>query len=262
MLRIGACLALTACLTATTTRVAAQQVRPFEIADNSFLVEEAFNQEAGVFQNILLMQQQRTTHAWLLEFTQEWPVFSQTHQLSYTIPFGSDGIGLGNAMINYRLQVRLDDESGPAISPRLSVILPTGDDDAYRYGLQGNLPVSKQLGDFHVHLNAGATWDRLQLSAEDVDLLSPHVAGSVIWRMLPLLHPMVEVLARFEEQPAGVGDGAATERAETVLIAPGLRAARNLGSHQLVAGAALPLELSGGPPATRLVLYLSYELPF
>ena len=26
--------------------------RPFEIADNSFLVEEAFNQPAGVFQNI------------------------------------------------------------------------------------------------------------------------------------------------------------------------------------------------------------------
>ena len=25
---------------------------PFEITDNSFLVEEAFNQEAGIFQNI------------------------------------------------------------------------------------------------------------------------------------------------------------------------------------------------------------------
>ena len=30
----------------------AQPAEPFEVTDNSFFVEEAFNQEAGIFQNI------------------------------------------------------------------------------------------------------------------------------------------------------------------------------------------------------------------
>ena len=232
--------ALLAATTAFAAPVEAQQSRPFEIADNSFLVEEAFNQEKGVVQNVLLLQQQRLGDAWLLEFTQEWPLFSQTHQLSYTIPFTTKGVGLGNVMLNYRLQARMEDAAGPAISPRLSVILPTAsDDDTYSHGLQGNLPVSKQVGDFYVHLNAGATWDRLDVAGEDLDLVSPHVAGSLIWRMLRFVHPMVEVVARFDEQPTGVG--ADTERLDRVLIAPGVRAARNMGRSQLVGGVALPL---------------------
>ena len=55
--------------------------RPWEIEDNSFLVEEAFNQEAGVVQTIfggLLFQQS----GWALTFTQEWPAPSIRHQLS------------------------------------------------------------------------------------------------------------------------------------------------------------------------------------
>ena len=261
MLRTGLRAVITCAVsTAVLDTVATAQARPFEISDNSFLVEEAFNQEAGVFQNVLLLQRQRGTGEWLLEFTQEWPLVSQTHQVSYTIPFGAEGIGPGNVMLNYRLQARAEDAGGPAISPRLSVILPTGDDDAYRYGIQVNVPISRQLGDLYAHANAGTTWDRLETGGGETDLLSPHVAGSVIWRMLPFIHPLVEVVARFEESAGEVAGE--TVRSAHVLIAPGVRGARNMGTHQLVAGAALPLELSGGAPASRLVLYLSYELPF
>ena len=58
---------------------------PFKIEDNSFLVEEAFNQEAGIFQNIFGAA--RVGGKWATAFTQEWPVVSQTHQLSYTVAF-------------------------------------------------------------------------------------------------------------------------------------------------------------------------------
>src|SRR5688572_10673489 len=65
--------------------------RPFEILDNSFLVEEAFNQEAGIFQNIFGYT--RITDAWAMSFTQEWPVVSQKHQFSYTLAgYGGAGI--------------------------------------------------------------------------------------------------------------------------------------------------------------------------
>ena len=89
--------------------------RPFEIADNSFLVEEAFNQEAGIFQNIFVF---RRAHGgeWGLEFTQEWPMGTQVHQFSYTIPVADES--LGNVALNYRWQARMEDEAGPAFSPR------------------------------------------------------------------------------------------------------------------------------------------------
>ena len=66
--------------------IPAQQEKsePFEILDNSFLVEEAFNQEAGIFQNIFgVIRQAAVTGQ--LTFTQEWPAPGMRHQLSYTI---------------------------------------------------------------------------------------------------------------------------------------------------------------------------------
>ncbi|HXG56448.1 MAG TPA: metal-dependent transcriptional regulator, partial [Vicinamibacterales bacterium] len=79
---------------------------PFAILDNSFLVEEAFNQPTGVFQNIFGFR--RGGGAWELAFTQEWPVGSQQHQLSYTVPVvghASRKTGVGDVMINYRYQL-------------------------------------------------------------------------------------------------------------------------------------------------------------
>ena len=74
--------------------------------DNSFLVEEAYNQEPGVVQHIMTAfygidrlpgPDDKTLN---LAFTQEWPIVSQTHQFSYTVPYNfarsggqsSDGI--------------------------------------------------------------------------------------------------------------------------------------------------------------------------
>lgn len=58
------------------------------IQDNSFLVEEAYNQEAGVVQHIFNLGygvdrlHGPDDREWAFSFTQEWPVFSQTHQFS------------------------------------------------------------------------------------------------------------------------------------------------------------------------------------
>ena len=56
----------------------------WEILDNSFLVEEAFNQERGIVQNIFTWTRGRD-RTWNATFTQEWPVPGMTHQLSYTV---------------------------------------------------------------------------------------------------------------------------------------------------------------------------------
>jgi hypothetical protein len=84
---------------------AAQRVdssRPFEIMDNSFLIEEAFNQEPGVVQNIATWT--RARDGWNASVTQEWPAPGVAHQLSYTVPFASaaGAKGFGDALQNNR----------------------------------------------------------------------------------------------------------------------------------------------------------------
>src|SRR5687768_6047940 len=86
------------------------------IQDNSFFIEEAYNQEPGVVQHILTAnfstdrQSGSYDRSWTLALTQEWPLFSQDHQLSYTIPYsfleagGSHQHGFEDIFLNYRYQ--------------------------------------------------------------------------------------------------------------------------------------------------------------
>ena len=235
---------------------------PFEILDNSFLVEEAFNQPRGVFQNIFGFQ--RNGNAWDFAFTQEWPAPDVQHQLSYTVPFsGIPGEkGIGDVMLNYRYQLVTEDPGYPAVSPRLSVILPTGTDAFSRnsLGLQVNLPVSKQHGNLYVHGNAGFTWYPRAGSAgaDKLSLVSPFVAASGIYRVRPMLNLMVESVLEFE-QVAIAGE---KHRDTVFTLAPGARGGWNLGGRQLILGAAVPITWVASDSSAGILLYLSYELPF
>ena len=55
------------------------------LQDNSFLIEEPYNQEPGMLQHTGVLRWQG--HDWTLNFSQEWPVGSQTHQFSYAVPY-------------------------------------------------------------------------------------------------------------------------------------------------------------------------------
>jgi hypothetical protein len=224
--------------------------RKWEITDNSFLVEEAFNQEAGVVQNIFTWTRAHEG-AWEAGFTQEWPAPGMTHQLSYTVAYasapttaGASVRGFGDTLLNYRYQLRKEDAAGPAISPRLSLILPTGRErdglGAGTAGLQFNLPASKQFGDFYVHANAGYTW------LPDVQRTT-QVAASGIWRAAPMFNLMLE----------GV-----VELGEAVTVSPGFRRGWNVGDRQIVVGLAAPVTWTDGRSAGALLTYFSLELPF
>jgi DtxR family Mn-dependent transcriptional regulator len=232
--------------------------RPFEIQDNSFLVEEAFNQEGGIFQNIFGFI--RGSGAWEFAFTQEWPIGSQTHQLSYTLPFvgGLGEGGVGDALLNYRYQLWTEDGRWPAFSPRVSLVLPTGGRERGfdTLGYQLNLPFSKQYDDFYVHANAGFTlFPGVEIDdVEDTTLFTPHVSGSLIWRARPLVHPLVEAVYRYEDSIGG--------RESRFTLSPGIRIGRNYGDRQLVVGGALPVTFFEDGSDAAVLLYLSYELPF
>jgi hypothetical protein len=120
--------ALLALLVLTASVAEAQERVAPPIRDNSFLVEEAYNQEARVVQHVSVLSLARGAGDWEYGFTQEWPAGGQRHQLSLTVPLLSiaDASGVGDIAVNYRYQLAFDDASGNAIAPRLSLILPTG----------------------------------------------------------------------------------------------------------------------------------------
>jgi hypothetical protein len=243
--------ALTLSLLLVCARVEAQPspaldvARKWEITDNSFLVEESFNQEPGVVQNIFTWIRGRHG-TWLGSFTQEWPAPGMRHQLSYSIPVASTGeaAGLGDVVLNYRLQLREETAGGPAISPRLSLVLPTGREadglGGGTAGLDMNLPVSKQFGDFYLHANAGYTW------LPDVQRTT-RLAASGIWRVAPMLNLMLEGVLQIDD---------------STTVSPGFRRGWNVGDRQIVIGLAAPITREDGRSTVALLTYFSLEMPF
>jgi DtxR family transcriptional regulator, Mn-dependent transcriptional regulator len=238
--------------------------RPWEITDNSFLVEEAFNQEAGVVQNIFSIYAPGDG-SWVAAFTQEWPLRVHAHQFSYTVAFGhaSSGIGIGDVLLNYRFQVTDETARRPAFSPRVSLILPSGDVQrglgVGSPGWEVNLPFSKQLRDFYLHWNAGFT----QLPSADgpvaeYNLFIPKAAVSGIWRVRPMFNVMLETVFAWPEE---ISDPA-TDRTYATTLVPGFRTGWNAGDAQVIVGLAVPTTFVSGTTETGVFGYFSYELPF
>jgi DtxR family Mn-dependent transcriptional regulator len=251
----------------------AGSARPFEITDNSFLVEEAFNQEAGIFQNIFGAV--RIGGGWGASFTQEWPISTQKHQFSYTVPFGgADGVsGIGDLLLNYRFQLWTEEAGRPAFSPRISLILPTGDESKGlgngAVGFQANLPFSKQHGDMYFHWNAGVTLlpgvngnpqnHPTLVPVDDVTLTSPFLAASAIWRMRPMFNVMVESVLEWPHELVAPG---AAARITAFTLSPGARGGWDIGDQQVIVGAAVPVTWTSGTADAGIFFYFSYELPF
>jgi hypothetical protein len=246
--------------------VASAQDHQFQILDNSFLVEEAFNQDKGIFQNIFNWTRARGG-GWEGSFTQEWPAPALTHQLSYTIPFSGGGGSpshVGGVLLNYRYQALEEGAGRPAFAPRFSVILPTGRaiDDSDRPGIQVNLPFSKQLRDVYVHWNTGFTWLHGVASGGNAaaNLTSPLFAGSLVWNTRPYLNLMFESVLELEDSVIGFQQ---TARERVVTLSPGVRGGWTLtGDRQVIVGAAVPITFTEGDHSAAILGYFSYELPF
>jgi hypothetical protein len=237
------------------------------LRDNSFLVEEAYNQEAGVVQHILDAAYDSDTHGWLLSFTQEWPAPDETNQLSFTVPFGfagrpDDPSGVGNVFLNYRHEVLAETARWPAVTPRLSVLLPTGSRRlGGAAGVQLGLPVSKQLGEhFAAHLNIGATIvPRADTDRGSTRLLLGSGGASLVWEPVDAINLLCELVTLGGDD---VDDGRATRRV-LAFVNPGIRVGGDgPGGSQLVWGIGFPVGLTEESPSLAVFLYFSLEHPF
>jgi DtxR family Mn-dependent transcriptional regulator len=238
--------------------------RPWEITDNSFLVEEAFNQEAGIFQNIVGIYAPGDG-SWVTAFTQEWPLRVQAHQLSYTVAHSRTdaSAGFGDALLHYRFQLWDETARRPAFSPRVSLVLPTG--NASRglgdgsAGWEVNMPFSKQVRDLYFHWNAGFTHlPSADGASATHSLLTPRIAASGIWRARSMFNVMLESVFEWSEEITG----AATERTRATTVIPGFRAGWNVGEAQAIVGLGVPLTFADDVTDAGVFGYFSYELPF
>src|SRR5688572_13337603 len=106
------------------------------IEDNSMLIEEAFNQEAGVIQHIsnFVVDDGNFVYA----YTQEIPIPNEKHQLSFGVSYAAmqkpEGSlfnnnfltnGFGDILVNYRPML-MDKNDWALVIPRFTLIAPTG----------------------------------------------------------------------------------------------------------------------------------------
>lgn len=262
----GFCLILVLNVLMYTTGFAEEEKK---IQDNSFFIEEAYNQEPGVIQHIQTLQYINGSNIWGYFFTQEWPILGQLHQLSYTIPVSYPDasvkeVGIGDAALNYRYQLFYDETM--AISPRFSLLFPTGD---YRKGFgtgapgyQINIPLSIEVSDKWVsHFNVGSTVtpSSKAINGADADTLGFNFGASVIWLASENLNLLCE--AAWNSFQSVEVDGTKADF-DTFFLNPGARFAVDFESGlQIVPGIAFPIGLGPSKDEYGVFLYLSLEHP-
>ena len=205
----------------------------WKIQDNSFLVEEAYNQDPRVVQHITTMTRD-SDHHWAGTFTQEWPMGGIKNQLSYTLPLD----GTTDALVNYRYQLIGSGETRLACAPRVSLIVGSRHDR--HYGVQTMVPVSYVINErFATHWDAGTNTEQGHTTKL--------AAASVIFAALPKVHLMLESTWNSDDRAA--------------VVSPGIRWAYDFKSGlQIVPGVAVPVDTKSHDKA--VLLYLSFEHPY
>lgn len=231
-----------ALLLAPVERLVAQAVPP--IRDNSFLIEEAYNQDRNVVHHIGVFTS-GPKDGWAFHLTDEWPLGGLRDQLGVAATFieGGGGATLGGLAVHYRRQLVGHPEAAFIVSPRLSLLGVFGETFNDGLAVQANVPVTAVLSNALVsHWNLGAT--------VGVGPTILNAGASVVWLVAPWMNFLVEGLFFGIE-----GD------LPGYVVSPGIRWAANIGSVQVVPGVAVPLNL-GHRGGNEVLFYLGVEHAF
>lgn len=273
------------CLPVLLLLVPAAAIADDETRGSSFLLEEAYNQSPGVAQHRLrsrLSTDHQDEGARALELTvaQEWPIGSERHQLSWELPWSGEYdakdrwepccSGVDDLRINYRYALLLEDPDFPALTPRFTVIVPTGDEKTGHsngeIGFGFGVPMSKEAGPFSLHANTAIEWTpgvspelAIGVRARERDVIRLAMGGSAILILHPRMQPMVEVLSTWGDE---IEDTGLVRRTRETFVSPGLRWGTPLGGGNVVLGFAAPIGVGEESPPWSALLYFSFEHAF
>jgi hypothetical protein len=246
------------------------------LQDNSFLVNEAYNQDPDQVQHVLTGWRFPNPSLWVFTFDDQWPVGGEKHQMDLFIPYGSQGApdphGFGDVQIGYQYQARLQGEGSTfSMAPGVKLSLPTGS-WTKGLGLGGagvlvSLPISHRLSQHvEVHLNVGGSWfpnaKTLGGSGETLkgSLATLSEGASIVIHVNPTLNLSLEAVGG---QAEALGDGGKKPWADTAFLSPGVAYAINFkNGAQLAFGASVPFGLNRQSPSSSLFLYVSLEHNF
>ena len=244
------------------------------IQDNSFLIEEAYNQEFGVVQHTSTLTRLWNRKDWIYTFTQEWPAPGDPrHQLSYTLAwqhagaFPNSGSGMGDLLLNYRFQLIGNGETRVAFAPRATLIFSTGNAAAGRTlggtGVQTNLPLSIVVAPkFVTHWNAGATFVPHATNAFGAHASSSgyNLGQSFVWLAKSRFNLLLETAYTNSQTVVGREK---TQWTPCLYVSPGIRWAYNLKNGlQVIPGIGVPVGIGPSRGESGIFLYLSFEHPF
>lgn len=243
-----------------------------KIEDNSFLLEEAYNQESGVVQLIQSYQYTKKnseSSQAVYNLSVEMAAPNRNHQLAFTIPYTTStdnnvtNSGVNDILLSYRYQ--LIDTEKIALSPRLSIVLPTGRRiigmGTGVTGLQVNIPVSLELNDIWMnHWNFGYTFTNQAQGVSGTtgsNTISTNFATSFVY----LTSDTLNLLTEFIHNSTDTSNGDGTKsRSESYYISPGFRYAINTASVQYIPGLAFPIGIAPSEPEDySVLLYFSIE---
>ncbi|MEJ0055419.1 MAG: hypothetical protein WDN75_07045 [Bacteroidota bacterium] len=142
------------------------------VEDNSFFIEEAINQEKGVSQYVSNFYFDNVKGGnFLYSFTHEMPLFTERHQLSYSLFYYFQnasskvkGGGFGDVNVSYHYKLS-GKKAWMMVVPGFTLIVPTGKNGYGSGGLGGqlNLLMTKRLSRRVVtHYNIGTHLFRRQ----------------------------------------------------------------------------------------------------
>lgn len=241
-----------------------------KIRDNSFLVEEGYNQEAGVLHNMQSIWYSKD-ESWIYYFTQEWPVPDEKNQLSYYIPIyysgptNGDNYGVGDVGLNYRYQLILTERV--AFAPRFTLFLPTGSVDKGfgrdSVGMQVGLPLSVDLSEnfWSSNWNVGATFTpQAKYSNGHRENAFDFYAGGNIMLFAHENFNLLTELIYYNYMSND--DSGAPNRVQELYLNPGIRFAINFDCGlQIVPGFSVPIGLGPAKGDYGIYGYLSFEFP-
>lgn len=241
------------------------------IEDNSFLLEEAFNQEWGVYQFIQKYQTAERAGTYEYVFENEIPISDKVHQFSWELPFsrGEDvgHGGVGDLSLNYRIQPLNKD--GFLLAERVGLIVPTGDVNTGAgngvYGVEFMQAATITIGDRWMnHWNFGFSVLPNAKSAEHDKrrtISGASGASSLIYLLRDDFNILFEAL--LESGQSVNPDGSKTTETSLTLN-PGIRWAWDLDwkETQIVPGVSFPTEMLNDRTEHGVLFYLSIEPKF
>ncbi len=255
--------------------------------DNSFLMEEAINQDKGVMQYISDFYFDNIRGGnFLYSFNQEIPITHLKHQLNYTIfyhvleatPTSDQNSGFGDINVGYRYMV-FGKKDWAMVVPGITLILPTGKSIKGQgiggVGGQVSLAITKRLSHKLVtHYNFGYTFisqaDRYTSTITGTPVLSyekdlrySNLGVSIFWYPARKFNLFTEFISNYLSD---IKDDGSLSHTHLTTINPGFRFAIDHKFTQIVPGISLPVVFTDGNfTRTGIFFYLSIEpeyLPF